>query len=197
MRNLFAEVVNPSGHKVTIESRGYPAVEIDSAYGVSGPQRYPVRDEAHFEHLKSQIHRALPFCRAIAVTLIDEPPKPPPVITFTVAAAPESVVADGVASSAVTVSVLADGNPSEGAAIELSSTLGALSAASGSSDASGQFVAALTATEAGEATVTATVNGESKTAKVTFTAAPQQQEAPASTSTKAKKAKVETTPAQE
>lgn len=194
MRNLFAEVVNPSGHKVNIESRGYPTVEIGSAYEASGPQRYPVRDEAHFEHLKAQIHRALPFCKAITVTLVDATPKPP-VVTFTVAAAPESVIADGTASAAITVTVLADGAPSEGVAIELSSSLGSLSAASGASDAHGQFATALTATEAGEATVTATVDGKSETAKVTFTAAPQSQAAPATV--KAKKAKAETTTTQE
>lgn len=194
MRNLFAEVVNPSGHKVTIESRGYPTVVIDSAYAASGPQRYPVRDEAHFEHLKSQLHRALPFCKVITVTLIDATPKPP-VVTFTVAAAPESVVADGTASAAITVTVLADGAPSEGVAIALSSSLGALSATSGTSNAHGQLVVALTASEVGEATVTASVDGKSETTKVTFTAAPQQQDAPAPV--KAKKAKPETTPTQE
>lgn len=194
MRKLFAEVVNPSGHKVTIESRGYPTIEIGSAYITSGPQRYPVRDEAHFEHLKNQLHRALPFCKAITVTLIDATPKPP-VVTFTVAAAPESVVADGTASAAITVTVLADGEPSEGVAIALSSSLGALSAVSGASDAQGQFAASLTATEAGEATVTATVDGKSETAKVTFTAAPQSQAAPAPV--KAKKAKPDTTTTQE
>lgn len=197
MRNLFAEVVNPSGHSVTIESRGYPTVQIESAYRASGPQRYPVRDEAHFEHLKSQLHRALPFCRSITVTLIDETPKPPPVITFTVTAAPESVVADGVTSAAITVSVMADGIPSEGVAVELSSSLGALSVTSGASDGGGQFLAALTAQEAGEATVTALVDGKSETSTVTFTAVPPQQEAPASAPAKAKKAKADTPSTQE
>lgn len=197
MRNLFAEIVNPSGHSVTIESRGYPTVQIESAYGAGGPQRYPVRDEAHFEHLKSQLHRALPFCRAITVTLIDETPKPPPVITFTVTAAPESVVADGAASAAITVSVMADGHPSEGVAVELSSSLGTLSVTSGASDASGQFSATLTAQEAGEATVTALVDGKSETSAVTFTAVPPPQEDPASTPAKAKKVKAETPSTQE
>lgn len=193
MRKLFAEVVNPSGHKVTIESRGYPTIEIGSAYMTSGPQRYPVRDEAHFEHLKNQLHRALPFCKAISVTLVEEVPAP--VVTFAVTSAPASVVADGAASAAITVTVSADGAPSAGIAIALSSSLGALSATSGDSDASGQLVAALTSTEAGEATVTAVVDGKSETAKVTFTAAPQPQAAPATA--KAKKAKAETPTAQE
>jgi hypothetical protein len=193
VRKLFAEVVNPSGHKVTIESRGYPTIEVGSAYTASGPQRYPVRDEAHFEHLKSQIYRALPFCKAISVTLVEEGLTP--VVTFTVTAVPDPVVADGTTSAAITVSVLADGNPSEGTAIELSSTLGALSATSGVSDTNGQLVVTLTASEAGEATVTAVVDGKSEDAKVTFTAAPQPQAAPAPA--KAKKPKAETPTAQE
>lgn len=80
MQNLVAEVINPSGHTVNIESRGCLSVVVKSAFEVSGPQHFPVRDKAQFERLRDQLHRALPFCSGLSVTLRDlsEQPKAAP-----------------------------------------------------------------------------------------------------------------------
>lgn len=188
MRKLFAEVINRSGHTVTMESRSYPAITVESAYDAPDPQRFPVRDEAHFEALKDHLHRALPHCKGIAVTLIDETPV---VITVSLSASPDSVVADGSATSELTVTVLSDGKPAEGQLVELSATAGALSAATGTTDALGKVVATIHSDQAGEVTATATAEGHVATAKVTFTEVPTKK-----TTAKAAKPKAEE-PAQE
>lgn len=170
MQNLVAEVVNPTGHTVTLESRGFPTVVVQSAYQVAGPQLFPVLDEAHFERLRDQLRKALPFSQAITVTLRDMTPVPP-TIKYHIAAAPLSVVADGVATSAITVTVLTDDEPLEGAAVELSTDHGSLTATSGTTDALGQFVTDIKADAAGVATVSAVTDDQGYVeATVTFTA---------------------------
>lgn len=209
MQNLVAEVVNPTGHTVTLESRGFPTVVVQSAYQANGPQRFPVLDEAHFERLRDQLRKALPFNQSITVTLRDLTPVPP-VIKYHIAADPLSVVADGVATSAITITVLTDDEPLEGAAVELSTDHGSLTATSGTTDALGQFVTGIKAETAGVATVSALTDGQGYVeATVTFTAvetAPEGQEeanaekaaAQKKTTVKASKAKApETTNTQE
>lgn len=205
MQNLVAEVFNPTGHNVTLESRGFPTVVVLSAYEAAGPQQFPVRDEAHFEHLSSQLRKALPFSKSITVTLRDLN-YVPPVIKYHIAAAPLSVVADGVATSVITLTVLTDDKPLEGALVELSTDHGSLTATSGTTDALGQFVTDIKADAAGVATVSAVTDGQGHVeATVTFTAVettpegeggPKGEEtaAPKKTTAKASKAKAPETP---
>ncbi|HHO0939038.1 TPA: Ig-like domain-containing protein [Aeromonas hydrophila] len=170
MKNLVAEVVNPTGHKVTLEARGRPTVTLLSAYEAVGPQHFPVQDEADFERLRAQIRKCLRNNPAVTVTLIERPAANP-TTSVSMTAAPLSAIADGVAAVAVTVTVLANGEPAAGVAIELSADLGALTVTKGTTNEHGQFDAAITAEVAGSATVTAVAAGHGQTeVKVTFTA---------------------------
>lgn len=100
MQSLVAEVINPSGHTVNIESRGCLSIVVKSAFEVSGPQHFPVRDKAQFERLRDQLHRALPFCSGLSVTLRDlsEQPKAAPAAPapdFTPTAQPKKPASKG------------------------------------------------------------------------------------------------------
>lgn len=208
MQKLVAEVNNPTGYSVTLESRGFPTVKVKSAYEAAGLQRFPVKDEAHFELLRVQLRKALPFCPSITVKLRDMTPVPP-VIKYHMAAAPLSVVADGLATSVITLTVLTDDEPLEGASVELSTDHGSLTATSGTTDALGQFVTDIKADVAGEATVSAVIDGQGHVeATVTFTAVETPSEgegdakgeetaAPKKTPAKAAKAKAPTPNTQE
>lgn len=208
MQKLVAEVNNPTGYSVTLESRGFPTVKVKSAYEAAGLQRFPVKDEAHFELLRVQLRKALPFCPSITVKLRDMTPVPP-VIKYHMAAAPLSVVADGLATSVITLTVLIDDEPLEGASVELSTDHGSLTATSGTTDALGQFVTDIKADVAGEATVSAVTDGQGHVeATVTFTAVETPSEgegdakgeetaAPKKTPAKAAKAKAPTPNTQE
>ncbi len=94
----------------------------------------------------------------------------------TVASSPPSVVADGSATSTVTVTLLdANGNPVSGEAVTLSSSRGAtdsISAASGASNTSGVVTFAIRSTTAGSSTCTAAVGLTTlaQTAQVRFAA---------------------------
>ena len=98
----------------------------------------------------------------------------------TVAAAPTSVVADGTATSTVTVTLHdANGNPASGRTVTLVSSRGAtdtISAASGPSDVSGVVTFTVKSTTAGSATLTASDTTDSvtlgQTASVAFVAGP-------------------------
>ena len=71
-----------------------------------------------------------------------------------------TAVANGVASIAViVVSINGCGMPAPGRPVILSSTVGALAATSGTTDAAGAFTTPSTATAAGNGTISATVDG--------------------------------------
>ncbi len=98
----------------------------------------------------------------------------PVVSQVSVAASPASVPANGTAASGITATVTdAAGAPLAGVTVDFTTTLGTLSATSATTDAEGQAQVSLTSTAAGTATVTATAQGVSGTAQVTFTSAVQ------------------------
>ncbi len=93
----------------------------------------------------------------------------------TLAAAPDTVLADGVAATTLTVTVRdASNNPIPGYGVSLSAsgTQNLFSPASGVTDASGVFRAGLASTRAETKTVTATLGASTLEASVTFTPGP-------------------------
>lgn len=96
----------------------------------------------------------------------------PVAATSTFSASPASVVADGAATSTLTVTLHdANNNPIPGAAVSFSSsgTANAFSVTTGTTDASGVLNTTLSSTKAEAKTVTATVGSLSLTTSVTFT----------------------------
>ncbi|MBK9516665.1 MAG: hypothetical protein IPO09_04770 [Anaeromyxobacter sp.] len=91
-----------------------------------------------------------------------------------VSAAGTPGVADGTTQVEVTVAAVNTcGDPARGRAVALTTTLGTLGAPTGDTDAAGTHLSWLTATQAGTATVSATVGGVAVTpASVTFNAPP-------------------------
>ncbi|MGL5303991.1 MAG: hypothetical protein ACRC9M_10400 [Aeromonas sp.] len=87
---LQAVVQNPTGHSITIESRGYPKIEIQSAAESTGPQFIYVNDEQDLQHIRDQIRLALPFVGdLITVDLVVTEPEPEPEPETVSAAEPE------------------------------------------------------------------------------------------------------------
>ncbi|WP_336209949.1 Ig-like domain-containing protein [Enterobacter sp. P82] len=82
-----------------------------------------------------------------------------------------NAVADGTATNSVQVKVTdANGNPVNGMSVDFTADNGAVIAASAQSDVNGQITLPISSVMAGSSTVTATVNGSSKSLAITFVA---------------------------
>ncbi len=96
-----------------------------------------------------------------------------PLFAITVTAAPATVTADGVSASTLTATATDQfGNPISGLPVAWLASLGALSAASGTTDQNGQTATQLTSTQPGVATVFAVGGSKVGSAAVTFTSIP-------------------------
>ena len=83
----------------------------------------------------------------------------------------DNAIADGVLPNSVKVTLTdAEGNPLADKVVSFSVDSGASIAASGTTGPDGSVIMTLTSTVAGEATVTASINGSSESVRVTFTA---------------------------
>ncbi|AST78321.1 TPA: Ig-like domain-containing protein [Citrobacter farmeri] len=83
----------------------------------------------------------------------------------------DNAIADGVLPNSVKVTLTdAEGNPLADKVVSFSADNGASIAASGTTGPDGSVIMTLTSTVAGEATVTASINGSSESVRVTFTA---------------------------
>lgn len=87
-----------------------------------------------------------------------------------VKATPNSIAADGAAESTITVTVTdADSAAVSGLTVLMSTNRGELSLPTGVTDSSGKVTVTLTGSEAGAATIVATVGGQTASTEVTFT----------------------------
>ncbi|HHH2712360.1 TPA: Ig-like domain-containing protein, partial [Citrobacter farmeri] len=83
----------------------------------------------------------------------------------------DNAIADGILPNSVKVTLTdAEGNPLADKVVSFSADNGASIAASGTTGPDGSVIMTLTSTVAGEATVTASINGSSESVRVTFTA---------------------------
>lgn len=192
MSKLFAEINNPTGYTVNLESNKYPAIKVLSASQATGLQRFPVVDRTHFDCLRHQLVRALPHCSAISIQFRDESEvaeevERQAVLALLMSAAPDRVVLGEDARSEITITVTLDNLPLANQVISLSSTHGELGAEQGATDENGLFVTSIAAAIEGVATITATVGDQVQETSVAFVAADVTETGPATGDTGAAK----------